>query len=53
MAVLHYLKAFDVIPADLHIPAEIAITRQSGEKLPESIAKPKRPTTAMRELYRE
>ena len=53
MAVLHHLKALDEIPADLHIPPEIEITRQSGEKLAESIAKPKRPTKAMRELYRD
>jgi len=52
-AVLHHLKALDEIPADLHISPEISITRQSGERLIEVVEKPKRPTKAMRELYRD
>lgn len=52
-AVLHHLKALDEIPADLLIPPEIEISRLSGERLVESIEKPKRPTKAMRELYND
>lgn len=52
-AVLHHLKALDEIPADLLIPPGIEISRSGGEKLAESIEKPKRPTKAMRELYRD
>ncbi len=52
-AVLHHLKALSEIPVDLHIPPEIEISRKSGERLAESIEKPKRPTKAMRELYRD
>ncbi len=52
-AVLHHLKALDEIPADLFIPPEIEISRQSGERLAEFIDKPKRPTKAMRDLYRD
>ena len=52
-AVLHHLKALDEIPADLLIPPVIEISRSGGEKLADSIEKPKRPTKAMRELYRD
>ncbi|QDS96192.1 hypothetical protein FF011L_50000 [Roseimaritima multifibrata] len=52
-AVLHHLKALDEIPADLLIPPEIEISLASGERLVKSIETPKRPTKAMRELYRD
>jgi hypothetical protein len=50
MALLHYMKALDEIPADLIVPPRIVVDQETGANLLKRIKKPRKPTQAMRDL---
>ncbi len=50
-ALLHHLKAMGEIPLDVVIPPRLVVTRQSGEKILDSIENPAEPTDVMRALF--
>lgn len=50
-ALLHHLQALRELPVDVIIPARLLVTPESGRAIVERIAKPRRPTKAMRELF--
>ena len=50
-ALLHHLNVLDEIPLDIVIPPRILITKESGEKVLESIQNPPEPTEAMKALF--
>lgn len=52
-ALLHHLQALRELPADVIIPAHVVIDRDSGDRVLERIEKPRKPTKAMRELFRK
>ena len=51
-ALRHHLRALRELPADVIIPTRIVVTRQSGERILERLAKPGKPTKALRELFK-
>jgi hypothetical protein len=51
-ALLHHLQALRDLPADVIIPPRVVVSAESLERVVERIAKPRRPTKAMRELMR-
>ncbi len=50
MALLHYMKALDEIPADFIVPPRIVVDQETGANLLKRIKKPRKPTRAMRDL---
>lgn len=50
-ALLHHLQALRELPLDVIIPARLVLTEQSGIEVLDKVAKPRRPTKAMRELF--
>ncbi len=50
-ALLHHLNVLDEIPLEIVIPPRILITKESGEKVLESIQNPPGPTEAMKALF--
>jgi HJR/Mrr/RecB family endonuclease len=50
VALQHHLHALRELPADVVIPPRITLTRQSFEQAAALVAKPRRPTKAMRDL---
>lgn len=52
-ALLHHLQALQELPADVIIPARLVITAESGRTVLERIRKPRKPTKAMRDLFRK
>lgn len=52
-ALNHYLQALAELPADVIIPPRLIVDRKTGERIVGRIAKPARPTKAMRELFAE
>jgi hypothetical protein len=49
-ALRHHLAALDALPADVLVPARLAVTRKSWDELVKAIESPSAPTPAMREL---
>ncbi len=49
-ALLHHLNALEELPADVVIPPDLLVTRQSGRQLLQRIANPPPPTAAMKKL---
>ncbi len=49
-ALLHHLQALRDLPADVIIPPRVGVSKASLELVAERIAKPRRPTEAMRDL---
>ena len=49
-ALLHHLQALRELPADLVIPPRVTVTAQSFETITALIAKPRKPTKALRDL---
>jgi len=49
-ALLHHLQALRELPADIIIPPRIELTASSFRKVARLVAKPRRPTKAMRAL---
>ena len=52
-ALRHHLRALRELPADVIIPSRVVVTRESGERILERLAKPGKPTKALRELFRK
>jgi hypothetical protein len=51
-ALLHHLQALRELPADLVIPPRVVVARDDGEVILERIERPRKPTKAMRELFK-
>lgn len=49
-ALLHHLKALHELPADIVIPPRLTVATKSFEKVAELVAKPRKPTRALRDL---
>lgn len=52
-ALLHHLQALRELPQDIIIPPRLVVTRKSGERLLERLARPRGPTPAMKALFAE
>jgi uncharacterized protein (DUF1778 family) len=52
-ALRHHLRALRELPADVIIPTRIVVTRESGERVLARLARPGKPTKALRELFRK
>jgi hypothetical protein len=52
-ALLHHLQALRELPADVIIPPRLVVTAETGERVLARVRKPRRPTKAMRELFRD
>ncbi len=52
-ALLHHLQALRELPLDVIIPARLVVTSGSGQTILSRVEKPRRPTKAMRELFRK
>ena len=52
-ALRHHLRALRELPADVIIPTRVVVTRESGERILERLAKPGKPTRALRELFKK
>ncbi len=50
-ALLHHLNVLNEIPLDIVIPPRIIITKESGERMIESIQQPPEPTEAIKALF--
>ena len=51
-ALLHHLQALRELPSDLVIPPRVVVSREDGEAILERIERPRKPTKAMRELFK-
>jgi hypothetical protein len=52
-ALLHHLQALRELPADVIIPPRLLVTSGTARELLARVRKPRRPTKAMRELFRK
>ncbi len=52
-ALLHHLQALQTLPADVIIPPRLVVTTESGEAVLTRMEKPRRPTKAMRQLFKK
>jgi hypothetical protein len=52
-ALLHHLQALRELPADVLIPPRLVVSAETGERLLARVRKPRRPTKAMRDLFRK
>lgn len=52
-ALLHHLQALHELPADVIIPPRLVVDRKSGERILQLIERPRRPSKAMRELFKK
>ncbi len=50
-ALLHHLQALRELPLDVIIPARLVVSAEGGQTILDRLAKPRRPTKAMRELF--
>ena len=48
---LHHLQALRELPLDVVILPRLVVSRDSGQAMLERVAKPRRPTKAMRQLF--
>jgi hypothetical protein len=51
-ALLHHLQALRELPADIVIPPHVVVGREDGEVIFERVEKPRKPTKAMRDLFK-
>jgi hypothetical protein len=51
-ALLHHIQALRELPADLVIPPRVLVSRDAGEAVLEKIERPRKPTKAMRDLFK-
>lgn len=49
-ALLHHLQALQELPADVIVPARLVVSREAGDRVLESLSKPRRPSKALRDL---
>lgn len=52
-AVLHHIAALEALPADVIVPPRLVVSRATGERMLERIAKPGQPTAAMLDLFED
>jgi hypothetical protein len=52
-ALRHHLSALRELPADVIIPSRVVVSRESGERILARLAKPGKPTKALRDLFRK
>lgn len=52
-ALRHHLSALRELPADVIIPTRLVVTRESGQRLLQRIARPGRPTPALKKLFKK
>ena len=52
-ALLHHLQALRELPADVIVPPRLLVSEGTGERLRALVRRPRRPTKAMRELFRK
>ena len=52
-ALRHHLRALRELPDDVIIPTRIVVTRESGERILERLAKPGKPTKALKALFKK
>jgi len=52
-ALRHHLRALRELPDDVIIPTRIVVTRESGARVLERIARPGKPTRALQKLFRK
>lgn len=52
-ALRYHLRALRELPADVIIPSRVVVTRASGERILARLAKPGKPTKALRDLFRK
>ena len=52
-ALLHHLQALRELPLDVIMPARLVVSPGSGQTILGRVDKPRRPTKAMRELFRK
>ncbi len=52
-ALLHHLQALQELPADVVIPPRLVVGPEAGRQILDRIEKPRRPTKAMRELFKK
>jgi hypothetical protein len=52
-ALLHHLQALRELPADIILPPRLVVTKKTGERLLARVRKPRKPTKAMRDLFRK
>jgi hypothetical protein len=52
-ALLHHLQALRSLPADVIVPPRILVAEETVKGLLQRIRRPRRPTKAMRELFRD
>lgn len=50
-ALLHHLQALREIPADVVVPVRLVVSKASGARILERIARPRKPTLAMKKLF--
>lgn len=52
-ALLHHLQALRELPADVVLPPRLVVTERSAREVLRRVRAPRRPTRAMRELFRK
>lgn len=52
-ALLHHLQALAELPSDVIIPPRVIVSRESGQTILARLAKPRRPSKAMKALFRD
>ncbi len=50
-ALLHHFQALEELPLDIIIPPRLVVSRKSGERMLELVAKSPEPTEAMKALF--
>jgi hypothetical protein len=50
-ALQHHLRALRELPPDVIVPPRLVVSAETGELLADRIAKPRKPTRAMRALF--
>jgi hypothetical protein len=50
-ALRHHLRALRELPADVIIPPQLVVSTKTAEHLADRLAKPRKPTPAMRALF--
>lgn len=51
-ALLHHLQALRDLPDDIVVPARVVVSSRTLSKIAERVARPRRPTPAMRDLMK-
>ena len=52
-ALRHHLRALKELPAEVIVPPQLVVNAKTGEHLARRMAKPRKPTPAMRALFKK